>query len=77
MRARVKGRTENALLKLPLDAHMFRGWFIQPQHGVRSKATLYRTFYAMTGPMYPLIRQVAPGLVTSSATLGRAMVSVV
>jgi uncharacterized protein YbjT (DUF2867 family) len=76
MWARVKGRTENALLKLPLDAYMFRPAFIQPQHGVRSKTALYRTFYVVTAPLYPLLRRVAPGLVTSSQTLGRAMIAV-
>jgi uncharacterized protein YbjT (DUF2867 family) len=76
MWARVKGRTENALLKLPLDAYMFRPAFIQPQHGVRSKATLYRTLYAVSGPLYPVLRRLAPGFLTSSETLGRAMVAV-
>src|SRR4029450_6483942 len=76
MWARVKGRTENALLKLPLDAYMFRPAFIQPQHGVRSKTTLYRALYAVSGPLYPVLRRLAPGVVTSSETLGRAMVAV-
>jgi uncharacterized protein YbjT (DUF2867 family) len=76
MWARVKGRTENALLKLPLDAYMFRPAFIQPQHGVRSKTTLYRALYAVSGPLYPVLRRLAPGIVTSSDALGRAMVAV-
>ncbi len=76
MWARVKGRTENALLKLPLDAYMFRPAFIQPQHGVRSKTTLYRSMYAVTRPLYPVLRRIAPRMVTSSETLGRAMVAV-
>jgi uncharacterized protein YbjT (DUF2867 family) len=76
MWARVKGRTENALLKLPLDAYMFRPGLIQPLHGVRSKTRAYRTFYAITRPLYPLLRRVAPRLVTSSETLGKAMVAV-
>ena len=76
MWARVKGRTENGLLKLPLDAYMFRPAFIQPQHGVRSKTTMYRALYAVTGPLYPVLRRIAPRMVTSSETLGRAMVVV-
>jgi uncharacterized protein YbjT (DUF2867 family) len=76
MWARVKGRTENALLKLPLDAYMFRPAFIQPQHGVRSKTALYRALYAVSGPLYPVLHRIAPRLVTSSETLGRAMVAV-
>ena len=36
--ARVKGKTENDLLKLPFKAaYMFRPAGIQPLHGVRSK----------------------------------------
>jgi len=76
MWARVKGRTENALLKLPLDAYMFRPAFIQPQPGVRSKTTLYRALYAVSRPIYPVLRRLAPGVVTSSQALGRAMVAV-
>jgi uncharacterized protein YbjT (DUF2867 family) len=76
MWARVKGRTENALLKLPLDAYMFRPAFIQARHGVRSKTPMYRAFYSVIGPVYPVLRRVAPGLVTSSETLGKAMVAV-
>ena len=38
MWARVKGRTENALLRLPFRAaYMFRPGIIQPLHGARSK----------------------------------------
>src|SRR5258707_5762210 len=38
MWARVKGKTENDLLKLPFKAaYMFRPAAIQPLHGVRSK----------------------------------------
>jgi hypothetical protein len=55
---------------------MFRPAFIQPQHGVRSKTTLYRALYAVSGPLYPLLHRIAPRLVTSSETLGRAMVAV-
>ena len=76
MWARVKGRTENALLKLPLDAYMFRPGLIQPQHGIRSKTTWYRALYAVTGPLYPVLRRIAPRIVTSTETLGRAMVAV-
>ncbi len=37
MWARVKGRTENALLRLPLEAYMFRPGFIEPMDGIKSK----------------------------------------
>jgi uncharacterized protein YbjT (DUF2867 family) len=76
MWARVKGQTENALLDLPLDAYMFRPGFIQPMHGVKSKTRLYRAMYAVTSPLYPLVRRVGRKFVTSSETLGAAMVDV-
>jgi uncharacterized protein YbjT (DUF2867 family) len=76
MWARVKGRTENALLKLPLDAYMFRPAYIQARRGVRSKTAMYRALYGVARPLYPVLRRIAPRLVTSSETLGRAMVAV-
>src|SRR5579862_6917442 len=40
--ARVKGRTENALLRLPFRAaYMFRPGVIQPLHGIRAKTAWY------------------------------------
>jgi uncharacterized protein YbjT (DUF2867 family) len=43
MWARVKGATENALLKLPFKAaYMFRPGVIQPLHGISSRTTSYR-----------------------------------
>src|SRR5207248_10950968 len=45
MWARVKGRTENALLRLPFAAaYMFRPGIIQPLHRIKSKTKLYRLF---------------------------------
>ena len=55
MWARVKGRTENALLKLPLNAYAFRPGFIEPMDGIESKTPSYRLFYKVLGPLLPLI----------------------
>ena len=42
MWARVKGRTENALLRLPFKAaYMLRPGIILPMHGIESRTTLY------------------------------------
>ena len=41
MWARVKGRTENALLRLPLHAYMFRPGFIELLDGIKSKIFMY------------------------------------
>lgn len=77
MWARVKGRTENALLALPFKAaYMFRPAVIQPLHGVRSKTATYRVFYAVLGPLMPLLRRVWPQYVTTTEQVGRAMLKV-
>jgi uncharacterized protein YbjT (DUF2867 family) len=77
MWARVKGRTENALLRLPFrDAYMFRPGFIIPMHGITSRTPLYRAAYAVLGPFFPLMRRFLPGAVTTTETLGRAMIAV-
>jgi len=77
MWARVKGKTENALLRLPFKAqYMFRPAFIQPLHGIRSKTKLYRALYAILGPVYPLVRMLFPKYVTTTEQVGRAMIKV-
>ena len=77
MWARVKGQIENALLRMPFKAtYMFRPGFIQPQQGIVSKTKLYRAFYAVTGPIFPLLKRF-PKYVTTTEQLGRAMLEVV
>jgi uncharacterized protein YbjT (DUF2867 family) len=77
MWARVKGKTENALLRLPFRAaHMFRPGFIQPLHGITSKTRLYRVIYTLTGPFLPLLKQFFPIAMTTTEQLGRAMIQV-
>ena len=50
MWARVKGKTENALLQMPFKAvYMFRPGYIQPLHGVRTKTKWYGAVYARMG----------------------------
>ena len=74
MWARVKGRTENALRKLPLKAVMFRPGLIRPMHGIRSKTRLYRITYVALWPVMPLLG--ALGLATTTERVGRAMLRV-
>ncbi|HET7456204.1 MAG TPA: NAD-dependent epimerase/dehydratase family protein [Gemmatimonadaceae bacterium] len=77
MWARVKGRTENALLRLPFRAaYMFRPGFIQPLHGVVSKTRLYRAVYAVTTPIFPLLKALGPSVATTTEQVGRAMIAV-
>lgn len=76
MWARVKGKTENDLLELPFRAYMFRPGIVQPVRGVPSRARLYRVLYALTAPLVPLLRRLAPDLVITSEAFGRAMIAV-
>jgi uncharacterized protein YbjT (DUF2867 family) len=74
MWARIKGRTENALLRLPFAAaYMFRPGIIQPLHGVRSKTTSYRVFYSLSKPLLPLLRLAFPNHVLTTEQIARAM----
>ncbi len=75
MWARVKGRTENALLRLPIKAaFMLRPGVIQPLHGARSKTRSYRLLYQFSAPLLPLIRRLFPKHVTTTEQMGRAMI---
>jgi uncharacterized protein YbjT (DUF2867 family) len=77
MWARVKGKTENDLLKLPFRAaYMFRPGVIQPLHGIKSKTRVYQTFYTLFNPILPLLKSAFPQYVTTTEQLGRAMLQV-
>ena len=77
MWARVKGRTENALLRLPFKAaYMFRPGFIQPLHGIVSKTKLYRVFYALLRPFFPVLKMLFPKYIVTTEQIGRAMLAV-
>jgi uncharacterized protein YbjT (DUF2867 family) len=76
MWARVKGRTENALLRLPLNAYMFRPGAIQPLDGIRSKTASYRILYALTRPLLPLLRRAMPNQILTTREIGQAMLNV-
>jgi uncharacterized protein YbjT (DUF2867 family) len=73
MWARVKGQTENAIIRLPFKGYAFRPAFIQPLHGIKSKTALYRLIYAVLGP---LVMKVFPKTSTTTEILGRAMIHV-
>jgi uncharacterized protein YbjT (DUF2867 family) len=78
MWARVKGETENALLRLPFaSAYMFRPGFIQPLHGITSRTRLYRTLYAILSPLFPVLNALFPDQVTTTERVGRAMLAAV
>ena len=74
MWARVKGATENALLRLPFKAaYMFRPGAIVPLHGIRSKTRMYRVAYALMRPFWRPLRLAFPHAITTSEQVARAM----
>lgn len=76
MWARVKGSTENALLRLPFKAaYMFRPAGIQPMHGETSKTRLYRVFYVIARPLMPLLKRLLPKYMSTTEQIGRAMLA--
>ena len=77
MWARIKGKTENDLLKLPFRAaYMFRPAVIQPLHGIRSKTAWYQMVYDVAAPLLTWLHRVAPKYATTTEQLGRAMIKV-
>lgn len=73
MPLRVKGETEQALRDLPVRTVMLRPGGIQPAHGERSPHAWMRPMYAIAAPLMSLGVRLAPGLMTSTAHLGRAL----
>ncbi|MEV4498715.1 NAD-dependent epimerase/dehydratase family protein [Micromonospora arborensis] len=76
MWARVKGRTENAIIDLLPNGYAARPGFIQPTHGVVSKTRWYRIGYAITRPLVPVLRRWLPNQITTTEGIGRAMLRV-
>jgi uncharacterized protein YbjT (DUF2867 family) len=74
--ARVKGATENALLRMPFKAaYMFRPGAIRPMHGEAPKANATRIALKLMGWIIPLIQAIAPNAVTTTERMGRAMLN--
>jgi uncharacterized protein YbjT (DUF2867 family) len=73
MWARVKGKTENDLLKLPFKtAFMFRPGFIKPTKGLKNAYKVYKFFT----PFYPVFRKLFPKYVVTLKEIGLAMINV-
>lgn len=69
--ARVKGKTENDLQKLPFKrVYAFRPGVMKPTRGLKNTLP----FYKWMGWLLPLINLLSPNYVISLATLGRAMI---
>lgn len=73
MWARIKGKTENDLMKLPFkDVYMFRPGYIQPTKGLENTYTLYK----ILAPFYPIFRTLLPKYTTTLREIGLAMINV-
>jgi uncharacterized protein YbjT (DUF2867 family) len=77
MWARVKGETENAMLRMPVkSAYVFRPFLIVPMHGIQSKTASYRVIYGALRPILPWLLETFPQYATTTEQLGRAMLEV-
>ena len=72
MWARVKGRTENELLRLFPHGYAFRPGFMKATPGQRN----ILPFYKYIAWLYPLARRLTPGFVSTLAEVGQAMLQV-
>ena len=73
MWARVKGRTENDLQKLPFKSvYLFRPGMIQPMPGMKHTLPIVKPF----APLFPLLKFFFPASVCTLEDVGRAMVRV-
>lgn len=73
MWARVKGKTESDLMKLPFkQVYAFRPGFMKATPGLNNT----QKYYKYIGWMYPLLRSFFPNFVTTLAEVGQAMINI-
>ncbi|PBQ31394.1 epimerase [Sphingobacteriaceae bacterium] len=73
MWARVKGKTENDLSKLPFKAvYLFRPGFMLPTKGLKNTLKMYKYF----SWLYPVLRTLFPSTASTLKELGLAMIHV-
>ncbi|MFC5412087.1 NAD-dependent epimerase/dehydratase family protein [Larkinella bovis] len=74
MWARVKGKTENDLTKLPFrQVYNFRPGFLKPSEGMKNT----NRYYHYIGWLYPMGRALFPALFCSLREMGQAMIKAV
>ena len=74
MWARVKGKTENYLMKLPFkNVYAFRPGMMKAAPGAKNTPKLYQ-YLEWT---YPIIKALAPGMASTLAEVGQAMIKAV
>jgi len=76
MWARVKGKTENDLLKLGFkQAFMFRPGAIIPLKGIKSKTKSYQFMYDYFMWLLKIIKTLAPNSIVNTTQIGLAMIN--
>lgn len=74
--ARIKGKTENDLLKIPFKAvYLLRPALIIPMNGEQSQETTYRLIYRYTGWLMRLVRPAFPSMITDTEKVGTAILN--
>lgn len=74
---RVKGKTEQALLALPIkQAVMFRPLAVQAINGEVARNGLYRVAFLLANPVITIVRKLMPQRIVTTEQMGRAMLSV-
>ncbi len=72
MWARVKGKTENDLMRLPFKrAYAFRPGYLHPTPGLKNTLS----YYQYLSWLYPVFRAVLPGMVSTLKEMGLAMIN--
>jgi uncharacterized protein YbjT (DUF2867 family) len=75
MWGRVKGKTENDLLKIGFkQAFMFRPGAIIPKRGVQPKAKATRIAMNLLGWTLPIVKAISPNSITDTNKIGKAMI---
>jgi uncharacterized protein YbjT (DUF2867 family) len=74
MWARVKGKAENSLKKMPFKkVYLMRPAYIQPKKGIKSSYTMYK----ILRPFYPVWKLLFRKYVTNTIEVGQAMINAV
>lgn len=72
--ARIKGKTENELLRMPFKkSYMFRPRYIHPMKGVGSRTLWIQLLYKIIGVLYVFLKYF-PSSATNTVNIGKAMI---
>jgi uncharacterized protein YbjT (DUF2867 family) len=76
--ARIKGKTENDILKLGFNnAYAFRPAYIKANKNAPTKTLIYKLFLILTVVLHPIIAFLFPKYTTTTTAIGKAMIKVV